>query len=119
MAAAMASFGHGLQQPPPFTRLPPEIRLMIYDFAINEHLEKIECSNYLTAFKGSAMSLHDVREVRLSEMCELLCKHTMRPAQYLGVLALLHTSEKVYQEILHALEDAVRRHVQETDLRCE
>jgi hypothetical protein len=69
IAATMASFGHGLQQPSPVMRLPAEIRLIVYDFPLHDHLE---CHDFLTRYEHSELYLDALTKSKLENTSELM-----------------------------------------------
>jgi hypothetical protein len=113
IATTMASFGRDLQQPSLVMRLPAEIRLIIYGFAIHDHLE---CHDFLTRYEHSELYLDALTKSRLENTSELMYGNAQVATQYLGVLALLHTSKIVYLESYHAIRATVHRHVVVQDL---
>jgi len=111
-AKTRAQAANGLRQPFPFMKLPPELRLTVYEVAIRSHLEDIERT---TILQCSTMTEKDLGEARKLMVAEIMDSDMGKPAQptpYLGVLALLHTSKLVYREscnIMHNLADRVHK----------
>ena len=90
-AETVANLGDGLRQAFPFMKLPPELRLTVYELAIRSHLEDIERTTILQCSTMTEKDLGEARELMTAEIGE-----KVRPIPYLGVLALLHTSKFVY-----------------------
>ncbi|KAM0711923.1 hypothetical protein Q7P35_001293 [Cladosporium inversicolor] len=115
MTEAAANLGDGLEQTYPFVKLPPEIRLVVYELAIRDHFEDIENTDHLLCGKSIVgMSVDTVAEMlhaRRLEATDLTRKSEGMAASYLGALALLHTSKLVYRESYNAMHGLVKRHI--------
>lgn len=118
-SATISNVGSSLQASFPFMKLPPEIRLIVYEFAISDHLVDIECTRYLQTPRPQGTSREAWLEARMNETARLSWKYTQKPAPYMGVLALLHTSKRVHWESYHAMNDFVRSYIRVRRLACE
>lgn len=109
MADAVANLGNGQEPTSPFMKLPPELRLIVYEFAMRSYLQEIERTKFLQCgAPGIGVSLETEnkrREAMTLEVAEIRRKRRTKAAPYLGALALLHTSRTVYWESYKTMLD--------------
>jgi hypothetical protein len=115
MADTGVNIGNGMQQIFPFMKLPPELRLVVYELAILSHLEDIEHTRFLQcrppAIGASLETRNRIRKARILEENELRLKSRSKASPYFGALALLHTSIIVYWESYNAMNGIIKRHI--------
>ena len=115
MADTGVNIGNGMQQIFPFMKLPPELRLVVYELAILSHLEDIERTRFLQCrppgIGASLETRNRMRKARILEEHELRLKSRSKASPYLGVLALLHTSIIVYWESYNVMNGIIKRHI--------
>ena len=115
MTDAVANLGNGLQQPFPFMKLPAELRLVVYELAMRSHLEDIDRTKFLhcgpPGIEVSLEAANKMRDARTLEVAEFERRTKSQAAPYLGALALLHTSNMVYWESYHAMQELVESHL--------
>lgn len=113
MADIVANAGNVSRQTFPFMKLPPELRLVVYDFAMRSYLEDIERTKFLQCGPPkvgvSPETRNKWREAKMLEMAELRRRRKSKAAPYLGALALLHTNRIVYWESFDTMGDLVER----------
>ena len=117
MADAVANLGNGQEQTFPFMKLPPELRLIVYEFAMRSYLQDIERTKFLQCgppeIGVSLETENKRREAMKLEVAEIKRKRDhldTKTAPYLGALALLHTSRMVYWESYKVMVGLERCH---------
>ena len=115
MADTTANLGNGLQQTFPFMKLPPEIRVVVYELAIRDHCRQIDKTNPIRCPRSvNELPLDaqlEILDSKKHEATNLMSKSESKAAPYLGALALLHISKLVYWESYNAMHDIVKKHI--------
>jgi hypothetical protein len=114
MANTTVSLGNGQRQTFPFMKLPPELRLIVYELAMRSYLEEIDRTKFLQCgppeLGVSAEAENKRQEAMTLEKAEIVRKRDSKAAPYLGVLALLHTSKMVCWESYDIMSDLAKCH---------
>lgn len=119
MAFAITNSESKPQQAFPFMKLPPEIRLMIYEFAIRERIEAIERIEHVRTPNVRGMSVTAWLYAKLNLALKIEGECAKARAPYIGALALLQTSRLVFRESYWALKKVVYCHLENMYLRSK
>lgn len=105
------------QQAFPFTKLPPEIRLIVYGIAIRDQLVAIERTEYLRTPNVRGMSLTAWLHAKRDLANKIMDECAKAPAPYIGALALLQSSRLVFRESYYVIRNVVSCHLENLGLR--